>query len=190
MTTPKEFAISLLAKGISTSQVAAAVGVSDSYISQLKADPETAALIASQQAAADIADVRFDERLDDAESQALNALEKSLPYATFGQALAAFRVLNAARRRNDAPIQSESTTSITVNLTLPASSIPHYVTNSRSEIVEVDGQLLATASVKTLDQMLLARSNQRAESTLDRVVDLQAKPAQKKMQNLLDLSNL
>lgn len=156
--TPKEHAINLLAQGIPTSQVAAAVGVSDSYISQLKADEEVQRQIAERQAAHSIADSNFDNTLERAEAMALEKIEKNLPFANMGQALAAFRILNSARRRKDEFIQKDSAVSVTVNLTLPANNIPRYITNQANEIVEVEGKTMLSASAKTLDQILAARS--------------------------------
>ena len=156
--TPKEHAINLLAQGIPTSQVAAAVGVSDSYISQLKADEEVQRQIAEKQAAHSIADSNFDSTLERAEAMALEKIEKNLPFANMGQALAAFRILNSARRRKDELIQKDTAVSVTVNLTLPANNIPRYITNQANEIVEVEGKTMLSASVKTLDQILAARS--------------------------------
>lgn len=156
--TPKEHAINLLAQGIPTSQVAAAVGVSDSYISQLKADEEVQRQIAERQAAHSIADSNFDSTLERAEAMALEKIEKNLPFANMGQALAAFRILNSARRRKDELIQKDTAVSVTVNLTLPANNIPRYITNQANEIVEVEGKTMLSASVKTLDQILAARS--------------------------------
>jgi transcriptional regulator with XRE-family HTH domain len=158
--TPKEHAIQLLAQGIPTSQVAAAVGVSDSYISQLKSDEEVQRQIAERQAAHSIADSAFDETLERAESLALEKIEKNLPFANMGQALAAFRVLNSARRRKDEVLQRDTAVSVTVNLTLPASSLPRYTTNQANEIIEVEGKTMLSASAKTLDQILAARAGE------------------------------
>lgn len=156
--TPKEHAINLLAQGIPTSQVAAAVGVSDSYISQLKADEEVQRQIAERQAAHSIADSNFDDTLERAEAMALEKIEKNLPFANMGQALAAFRILNSARRRKDEFVQKDTAVSVTVNLTLPANNIPKYITNQANEIIEVEGKTMISASAKTLDQILAARS--------------------------------
>ena len=92
---------------------------------------------------------------------ALEKIEKNMQFATLGQALAAFRVLNGARKRTDPVTQSESGTSITVNLTLPATALPQYVTNSRSEIIEVEGQTMISATPKTLDQILAAKATDK-----------------------------
>lgn len=158
--TPKEHAIQLLAQGIPTSQVAAAVGVSDSYISQLKADEEVQRAISEKQAAHSIADSNFDDTLERAESLALEKIEKNLPFANMGQALAAFRILNGARRRKDELVQKDTAISVTVNLTLPANNIPRYITNQANEIIEVEGKTMLSASAKTLDQILAARAGE------------------------------
>lgn len=155
----KEHAITLLAQGISTSQVAAAIGCDDSYISQLKADPEVQQKIAEMGATQTIADVTFDSTLERAEMLALEKIEKNLPFATLGQAMAAFRTLNGARRRKDGvAIAVNAGTTINVNLTLPAAALPRYVTNSQSEIVEVEGKTMISATPKTIDDILAARS--------------------------------
>lgn len=160
----KEHAITLLAQGISTSQVAAAIGCDDSYISQLKADPEVQQQIAERSATQTLADVTFDTTLERAESLALEKIEKNLPFATLGQAMAAFRVLNGARRRKDGVVSAaDGGTTINVNLTLPANAMPRYVTNAQSEIVEVDGKTMISATPKTIDQILAARNGGNAK---------------------------
>lgn len=150
----KEHAILLLSQGIPTSQVAAACGVSDSYISQLKADPEVQAQIAEKQAAHSIADMQFDDDLETAENMALQKIKSNIAFANMGQAIAAFRILNTARRRADPVVTSDAAVSVTVNLTLPQSAVPRYVTNANNEIIEVEGQTMLSATAKNLDQIL------------------------------------
>lgn len=160
----KEHAITLLAQGISTSQVAAAIGCDDSYISQLRADPEVQQQIAEMTATQTLADITFDSMLEQAESLALEKIEKNLPFATLGQAMAAFRVLNGARRRKDGvTTPGDGSVTVNVSLTLPANAMPRYVTNAQSEIVEVDGKTMVSATPKTIDQILAARSGGSAK---------------------------
>ena len=155
---PKDYAISLIAQGIPTSQVAAACGVDDSYISQLKADPEVQQRVAEARAEHAVTDAKFDDTLERAEALALEKIEKNLPFANMGQALAAFRILNGARRRNDQFAQTEHNVSVTVALTLPQAAIPRYITNTKNEIIEVEGQTMLSATPKTLDDILSARA--------------------------------
>ena len=160
MNSTKEQIISLLSQGIPATAVAAALGVTDSYISQLKSDPELAALISTGDIEKAEANSKFDNTLERAEMLALEKIEKNLPFANMGQAMAAFRILNSARKRSDAfaAVQDQST-NITVNLTLPAAAAARYVVNSSNEIVEVEGQTMITATAKSLDSLLAQRAS-------------------------------
>jgi hypothetical protein len=168
--TPKDYAVSLIAQGIPTSQVAAACGVDDSYISQLKADPEVQQRVAEARAGHVVADSQFDNTLERAEALALEKIEKNLPFANMGQALAAFRILNGARRRKDQFAQTEHNVSVTVALTLPQAAIPRYITNTKNEIIEVEGQTMISATPKTLDDILSARAT---GSMLPKITELE-----------------
>ena len=160
MNSTKEHIIALLSQGISAAQVAAAAGVSESYISQLRSDPELAALISTQETAKLEKNTAFDNTLERAELMALEKIEKNLPFANMGQAMAAFRILNSARKRSDAfATPADQSTNITVNLTLPAAAAARYVVNTSNEIVEVEGQTMITATAKSLDTMLAQRAS-------------------------------
>lgn len=160
MNSTKEHIIALLSQGISAAQVAAAAGVSESYISQLRADPELSALISTQAVDKIEKNTAFDNTLERAELLALEKIEKNLPFANMGQAMAAFRILNSARKRTDAfGAAQDQSTSITVNLTLPAAAAAKYVVNTSNEIVEVEGQTMITATAKSLDGILAQRAS-------------------------------
>jgi len=156
----KQLAIKYMAQGISTDQIAAALGCDPSYISQLRADPEIARQVTEQTSSVTIKDAAFDERLNTAEEVLLGRIEKTAPFANLPQALAAFRTLNQARRRKDGPIGAP-VTNINVTLTLPASALPRYVVNSQSEIVEVEGKTLVSATPKSLEATMNARINKQ-----------------------------
>ncbi len=169
----KEQAIALLTQGLSTSVVAAAIGCDDSYISQLKADPDVQAKIAQHALQLTEQDIAFDSKLERAESLALDKIERNMQFATLGQAMAAFRILNGAKKRRDALITPESGgTTINVNLTLPANSLPRYVTNAKSEIVEVEGKTMIGATAKNLDAILAARAGAQ-QLSLPQTTDLE-----------------
>jgi len=157
--TPKEQAIELLCKGVTTTQVADAIGVDPSYVSQLKADPEVAEKIAAATAGLTIADIEFDSRLERAEELALEQIERKIQYANFGQSLAAFRILNSATRRKAQTANNAGAAgNVTVNIVLPTGAIPKYTINAKSEIVEVEGQTMLSMQAKSLDQILAARA--------------------------------
>jgi hypothetical protein len=176
MNTNKEQVVSLLLQGLSTSQIATACGVSDSYISQLRQDPEITAQLAEVAISTTLEDKQFDSRVEKAESLALERIEKSLGFANMGQALAAFKVLNSARKRQDSlPGQQAAGVTVNVNLTLPATASARYITNSNNEIVEVEGKTMISATVKSLDQLLALRAPQLAalERTANKLDGLQ-----------------
>lgn len=163
--TPRQQIIELLAQNIPTSQIAAAVGCTDSYVSQLRSDPEIQTELAKLGVEATAKDVAFDKTLERAEELALSKIEKNLPFANMQQALAAFKILNGARKRKDAFTQIDmGATTINVNLTLPAHAIPKYTINAKAEIIEVEGQTMLSATAKSLDNILLSRAAQTAEA--------------------------
>lgn len=161
--TPKEHAILLLSQGISTAQVAAACGVSESYISQLRADPEIREQIHEKRAADSLEDVKFDQSLEAAESIALEKIQRGLQFANMGQAIAAFRILNAAKKRTVTAEQQDTNVGVTVNLVLPAAAATKYVVNRQNEIVEVEGKTMISATAKTLDILLAEKAGEGQE---------------------------
>lgn len=157
-TQAKDTIIELLAAQVPTSQIALAVGCSDSYISQIKADPDAQEIIASKAAGRIQKDSAFDKRLETAEDLALQRIEQGLQFANLGQAVGAFRILNAAKRRKDASHEVANQTHINVTLTLPATALPRYTLNNKSEIVDVEGKTMIAATPKSLETLLKERA--------------------------------
>lgn len=155
--------VKLIANGVPTSSIAAAVGCDDSYISQLRADPAIQAQVAEIKSESLAQDIAFDDTLDAAEKLALEKINQTLRFANLGQATKAFQILNNAKRRNDSGVgASAGNTNITVAITLPASLVPQYVADAQARIIEVEGQTMQTASPASLDAILAARAGQKA----------------------------
>lgn len=155
----KDHVIKLIANGVPTSSIAAAVGCDDSYISQLRTDPEVQAAVAELKSATLAQDMKFDELLDDAEALALQKVQQTLRFANLGQAVKAFQVLNNAKRRNDSGASAAANvTNVTVAISLPAAIAPQYLTDAKAQIVEVEGRTMQTATPRSLDQLLAARA--------------------------------
>lgn len=179
----KPTVVRYIAQGLSTSQIAGAVGCDESYISQLKADPEIQQQVQAQLAEATVKDVNFDDLLETAEEKALRRIDASIAFAPLPQALAAFRVLNSARRRKDGPAVAPSTTTVNVVLTLPENAIPRYVVNSSNEIVEVEGRTMATATPAALNNILQSNG-----VTSDKIAAAQSKALEQAAARLSSLS--
>ncbi len=177
----RQNALQLLGQGVAPSQAAAALGVSESQISQYLSDEDFAAELAAQRASATAEDLAYDEKLDRVEEEFLGRIEQKAAFANLQQSLQAFKILNVAKRRKDSRIAPTSTGGGTiVNITIPIAVIPQYITNSKNEIVEVEGKTMVSASPKRLEEMLKQRGSsalqqetpigltkaQRAEDTL------------------------
>ena len=154
----KDTIINYIAAGVPTSQIAAAVGCTDAYISQLKSDPEIQELLVSRAGDRIAADSAFDSKLETAEELALARIEAGLQFANLGQAVGAFRILNSAKRRKDVSTQAtDAHTTVNVTLTLPANAIPRYTLNQRNEIIDVEGKTMVAVTPKSLETMLAQR---------------------------------
>lgn len=162
--TPKEQAIELLCKGISTTQVADAIGVDPSYISQLRQEEGVAEQIAQAMAANVVADMQFDERVERAEDLALQQIERRLPMANISQAMQAFRILNGATKRKHQTLNPGAGAGVVVNIHLPAAAVPKYTLNAQNEIVDVEGKVMVATTAKSLDEILAARAAGNAKN--------------------------
>ena len=161
----RQNALQLLGQGVSPSQAAAALGVSESQISQYLSDEDFSAALQAQRASATAEDLAYDEKLDRVEEEFLGRIEQKAAFANLQQSLQAFKVLNGAKRRKDSRIAPQSTGSGTiVNITIPVAVIPHYVTNSKNEIVEVEGKTMVSANPKRLEEMLRQRGSSALQS--------------------------
>lgn len=156
---PRDHALELLALGTPQTQVAAAIGVGDSYITKLMNDEGFRLQLQERKAAATQGDLEFDKKLEDAELMALERVEMRLPTANFQQALAAFRILNSAKKRKEVgvPDLNAASGNRIVNIILPTVVLPNYVVNRQNEIVEVEGITMASASAQQLESVAAAR---------------------------------
>ena len=169
----KEKIIEFLKAGVPTGAIADAVGCEDSYVSQVKSDPDVAAEIAAARIGSVEEAVLHDDILDRTELRALQRIERALPSANLSQALAVYKTLNAATRKNaSAANPTNGGTHIHVSLTLPQTALPHYVKNAQNEIIEVDGRTMVTATTAGIDALLAARATKHQEA-LPLVTDVQ-----------------
>jgi len=201
--TTRSQALQLLAQNVAPSQVASALGVTESAISQLLAQEDFSAELEQVRVAATAEDLKYDERLDAAESDALANIEGKLRFANMQQSLQAFKILNTARRRKESRVASQQTGGgVVVNITLPTAIVPQYVTNPKNEIIEVEGKTMVSASPTRMEEILVARNGgahktvaigitkmERAAQTLELVNPTPAKATVKRVPrpNLIDL---
>lgn len=150
----------MLAQGVPAANVATALGISESYISQLQASEDFRADVDAARGQAAPADVAYDRKLDSIEEQFLDRIESRAAFANLQQSMQGFKLLNGARRRRDhAVLAGTKTPAVVVNITLPASILPKYMLNQQNEIVEVEGQTMVSATPKSLEAIISSRKS-------------------------------
>lgn len=155
MSDTKQQVIANLARGIPPAQIARFLGITESYVSQLKDDPEVKELVRQEAAKTSEEIEQFDSSLDEAEEVALRNISGKLPLANMQQSLQAFKVLNAARRRKDSRIMNQGQIDAPlVQIFLPAAAPEiQFLTNKQMQIVEVEGRTMTAVEPSKLREL-------------------------------------
>lgn len=139
--------------GVSQEQVAAALGVTASYISQLMSQEEFAEAVTSARFIALQSHSERDSRYDKVEDALLEKLETTLPLMHKPLEIArTLQIINGAKRRGagspDAGVQKQTV----ITLVLPTQIIDRFSskTNLSNQVLEVNGQQLLTIQSSTL----------------------------------------
>jgi len=166
----------MLVAGLPQTAVAARLGITDSAVSQMMSDPDFASEVEQARLETTEADHKFDSKLEETESQALDNIAAKIRFGNLQQSLQAFKVLNGARRRKDGVNNAQTTIGNAVQINMPTVLMPVYVLNGKSEIVEVDGKTMISASPKRMEEISRQRSPERqlplAQAQLERAKDV------------------
>lgn len=160
--------IEMLGDGYSQTVVAAAIGVSDSYISQLVAEPEVAELIQAKRVAKLDGVKAHDDGIDSLEKDALAKMHRLLPFVTKPmEVVRIFEAANSAKRKHEqtGPQNVVPTTTI-VQVQLPAAALSHFKISTDRQVVEVEGRSMNTLPAKNLNEQLKQRQEARKNSPL------------------------
>lgn len=154
----EERALLMLGSGTPASIVASALGVTESRISQMLAEPVFAEQVQELRFKNLQKQTLLDEKYSSLEESLLTKLEKVLPIMTKPRdVLTAISVINGAKRRGAQVSQDATTSQKIINLTLPVHIVHKFVSNVNNQVIEVqDGQgearSLVTASSGSLEQ--------------------------------------
>lgn len=171
----KESICDLLSQGATPSQTALALGISESYVSQLCAQEDFQLEVAQRKLALSEQDLAYDEKLDRVEGKFLDRLDEKAGFANLQQSMQAFKILNGARRRRDVGVQhQQNLTGTVVVLQLPTTMVPRYVLNKQSEIVDVEGTTMVSASPQGVEEMMRERAMQKKATAGSAVQRLQS----------------
>lgn len=157
----KQKILSLLGSGIDAGQVASAVGVTPSYISQLLADPDFALLVAEKRTLELTQAKSIDEKWDNFEERLLEKLNDLIPFFSSPRhILDALKLANMAKRKTalNTSQSSGSMNKTYVTINVPRIIIQQYKIDMAGGMVEVAGRSLQPMSSNLLLQTLKARN--------------------------------
>lgn len=154
--------IELLGRGIPATQVAAAVGCDDSYISQLLSNESIVAKVQELRVAHYSGYVELDKKVDSAEEAALKKVISLIPYlAKPTEAVQVYKVLNAAKRRTMDAASATQTPTQTVILDLPEAARVRFTLTHDKQVIEIAGRSMTTMPAKSLAAQLEQRTAAR-----------------------------
>lgn len=158
----KERIIEMLGRGIPATQVAAAVGCDDSYVSQLLGEEGVEARVAALRAEHFAKYAAQDDEVDKLEQEALAQVKKLIPFITKpAEAVRVYGVLNAAKRRTADAVSNSQAVAQTVALDLPAATRVRFTVTPDRQVIEIEGRSMATMPAKSLAATLEQRRAER-----------------------------
>lgn len=147
----RERIIDLLGQNIQQSLVAQAVGVTDSYISQLLVEEGVIEAIAARKAGRLEAAIKKDDSIESLELAALEIVRAKLPFTKSSlEAVRVFQVLNTARKAAQASQGADSAGVQIVQITLPRAANVMIQMNAQNQVIEVAGRSMATLPSRSL----------------------------------------
>lgn len=144
-TRTEERALQLLGSGVGPEQVAAALGVTTSAISQLLSDPEFTAQVATLRFQSLSRHNDRDNKYDALEDKLVEKLEDLLPLMMRPmEVLKSIQVINAAKRRGQSAPEQITNQQNIVNITMPSIVVNRFVTNIQNQVIQAGNQELLT----------------------------------------------
>lgn len=152
----REKLVSLLASGVGQRSAALAVGVSDSYVSQLLEDPVFSAALALRSSEKLETAIRHDDAVESLEAKALRQVETKLPFVRNAmEAARIFQILNTAKKRAvvEGGQRPEALGAQQVSIILPRAAQVHIQMNSSNQVTEISGRSMATLPSRSLPDL-------------------------------------
>ncbi len=144
-------ALKLLGEGVPAENVAIALGVTPSYISQLLADEEFSYQLVELRYNALQKHNKRDANYDDIEDRLLKQLESVLPLMMKPmEIIRSLQIINGAKRRGASSPESLTNKQTHVTLVLPTKIVQVFSADVNNQVVAVQGQELVTIDGKAL----------------------------------------
>jgi len=177
----EERALDLLGSGINSENVALALGVTPSYISQLLSNEDFSDKVAKRRyehlQKHNIRDNSYDELEDLLLAKLKNAMPLMFKPDTI---LKAISTINGAKRRGQSSPDQVTNQNNIVNLILPAHIITQFSTNIENQVIRAGDQDLQTMQSNTL----LEQVERRKERAIEHLPQEDKQPCQKQSKSL------
>ncbi len=171
----KERAKKLLGTGVKPELVAITLGCDASLISQWLSEDAFREEVIALRVASLSAQTERDLKADSIEDALLEKIAESIDYIVKPRELfSAYHIINQAKRRGVGLGQGEVAANVVVNLVLPTVVQQKFVTNSRGEVIEVDGATTVTMPPAQLLRQLAAEKEGLNEPDLVKAQELRA----------------
>jgi hypothetical protein len=162
----EEKALNLLGQGVKPEQVAAALGVTSSYISQLVSQPEFAAQVFELRYKNLAKHNERDNAYDRIEDKLVKKLDDLIPLMMKPvEVLRAIQVINSAKRRGSSAPEQLTSQQTVVNLTMPIQVIQQFTRNSSNQVIKAGDQELITIQSGNMDRLLNATMKVAEQAT-------------------------
>lgn len=165
----REKIIAMLGHGVPQVVVADAVGVTESYISQLLEREEVRAEVLAAKSDKLQAYLETDAGIEDSERKALRLISKKLdsPLVSLTDATKTFAVLNAARKKSEVGAAGTSVGAVDmVTFILPRAAKVMIQINSDNQVTEVDGRTTAPLPSRALPGLAARLEMQKQVETI------------------------
>jgi predicted transcriptional regulator len=154
-TTTESQALELLGVGASPSQVAAALGVSESLISQFLSQETFARAVAERRFTGLLKHNKRDDKLDELEDALIKKLENIIPMMYKpSEIIHAFTRINQAKRRGSSAPEQIHQQQTVISLTLPVQILQHVTVNATNQVIKAGQQDLITVQSGRLPALL------------------------------------
>lgn len=148
-------ALALLGKGVTPSQTAAALGITESAISQLLSRDEFADAVAELRYKNLLSYSERDEKADSIEDRLLKKLNDCIPYLMRPMEIARiYQIINAAKRRGQSAPESITTAQEVVPLIMPTVITNKFTVNVNNQVLQAGQQPLITVQSGSMQALL------------------------------------
>lgn len=156
----EERALALLGSGHAPAVVAASIGCSESFLSQLLSREDFAAQVAQLRYESLAKHNQRDASYDNLEDDLIEKLRDCLPLMHRPmEILKAIQVINQAKRRGSSTPEALQEKQTIVNLIMPTKVIQQFTTNIQNQVIKAGNQELLTIQSGSLSNFVKERKN-------------------------------